>query len=154
MVTQTDPKADARATEMIREVLKKHPQMGMVAIAKVAGLPQRQVRRLRPMLNGYDHAPSATTTPTPSTVGVLTIKDIRSRFDVPDKIRRGIRTHLKGDVFIEDTRFRELCGVPISRWRRIADSAEFADNRMKIEGVLHWSRPETINEARSIMGLG
>lgn len=133
--------------DLVRKAQQDHPGIGRDRLAKLLNVSTRQVRKV--MVPGVVVAKAAE-----EITGVVTLKELRRRFDVPQMIRVGIRTHLKSDTFVEDHKFRELCGVPVARWRRIADSAEFAENRMKIDGVLHWARPESISEAKSIMGLG
>jgi hypothetical protein len=133
----------------MRATLAANPGMGREALAKACNTSIRRVRRLRGMVEPE----VAKADEKPVTSGTCTLNDLRRRFDVPQKIRTGIKQHLRGDIFIDDHQFREMCGVPIARWRRIADSAEFMENRMKIDGTLHWARPESISAAKSIMGI-
>lgn len=143
---------DQRNIGLIRAALAANPGMGREALARKTGLSIRQVRRLRGSVEPVS-PPAVAAKEAITPTGVQTLRDLRRRFDVPQKIRDGVKQHLRGDVFVDDHHFRELCGVPVAKWRRIADSAEFSENRIKIDGTLHWASPASISAAKSIMGL-
>lgn len=140
--------AKTSLVDLVRQAQQDHPGINRNRLAEILKVSVRQIANARKTL--VASSPQAQE----QTAGVVTLKELRRRFDVPSMIRAGIKTHLKPDTFVEDHKFRELCGVPVARWRRIADSAEFCEHRMKIDGVLHWARSESITEAKSIMGLG
>lgn len=134
----------------ILNTLSKNPTATVSTVRTNLGLHKIPIEEVRAFVE-ENRAAHLSAVPASS---ALRLSDIRNRFDVPHKIRLGIKAHLSGkDAFYEDHAFRALCDVPVSQWRRSADSAEFGENRIKLNGVLHWACSKKILEAKQIMGL-
>jgi hypothetical protein len=100
---------------------------------------------------GKSHAPRASAaTGTPSTGRTLEL--FRQTFDVPLRIRQGIRRHLVS-VYMTDQEFRESCGVPSTNWRRYADDDEFRANRGKFSGQTYWASETMMSKMKRIAGI-
>jgi hypothetical protein len=135
-----------------RELIQANPQLGRRGLAKALGIGESVARRL---LRGDPPAKAAKASkPVPKIAGVLTLADLRARYDVAEKIRRGIAEHLVGqDAFVDDSHFRELCGVHVQHWRRYASLEEFECYQIKLSGVLHWADKKHVVRAREVFGL-
>lgn len=89
-----------------------------------------------------------------------TLSQFRSVFDVKERIRNGITTHLhftgpvdKNGVYMLDQDFREACGIQIQDWRRFADLDEFEPYRWRHKGLLHWAQPRMLASMRETVGV-
>jgi hypothetical protein len=70
---------------------------------------------------------------------------------IPRTIEEGVAAHLTNSAgepcWMRDKEFRELCGVPIGRWRRYAD--EFKELQVTVAGGdTIWGHPDIIDEMR------
>jgi hypothetical protein len=82
----------------------------------------------------------------------LTIEDVMRQYHVPTKIKSTISSHLEGrNALYDDDSFRKLCEVPVQNWRRNADLAEFASNKIKISSVLHWGSVENCKRIKQML---
>jgi hypothetical protein len=147
----------AKQNEDLKEkalaALKADPSMGRTRLARALGVSEQVARRLIKWITAAGGG-SARPIPAPKPAGVLTLADLRAKYDVAQKIRLGIAQHLEGqDAFVEDGRFREMCGVHIQHWRRYASLDEFAPYQIKLSGALHWADKRSVNKAREILGL-
>ena len=80
-----------------------------------------------------------------------TLDQFRKDHDVALKIRNGLKK-LEG-VYMTDNEFRDFCGVHVSNWRRYADLDEFRDNKIRIQGVMHWAQASFIRKMKEILGI-
>lgn len=81
-----------------------------------------------------------------------TLSQFRTQFDVREKIRQGIKSHLK-NITMTDQEFREACQVPVNEWRRFASLDEFSQYTAKLKGTVFWARPEMLLEMKEILGV-
>lgn len=89
----------------------------------------------------------------PTTKAGKTFDSFKAENDLHQKIRNGIREHLPkdGDIYYSDEEFRELCAVPIQRWRRYADSEEFREWQIKLQGRIHWAPKPMIEKMKLLL---
>jgi hypothetical protein len=86
---------------------------------------------------------------------VGTLDEFKNEFDlsviVPRKIDEGIERYLRrpdGEpMYMFDWRFRELCKVPVTQWRRYADNYKYLQVKNK-NGELH---PDIIEEMKEVL---
>lgn len=80
-----------------------------------------------------------------------TIQQFRAQFDVRERIRVGLKTHLNG-VYMADQEFREACGIPAQDWRRFADLEEFEPYRWRHKTIVYWAQPKMLAAMRETVG--
>lgn len=100
---------------------------------------------------GKGRAPRAPVTSGAPVTG-RTIDAFRQTFDIPLRIRQGIRRHLTS-VYMTDQEFREACGVQATNWRRYADDDEFRANRGKFSGQIYWASETMMSKMKRIAGI-
>jgi hypothetical protein len=81
-----------------------------------------------------------------------TLQQFKALFDVKERIRNGIKTHL-GTVYLTDQEFREACEIPPQDWRRHADLDEFEMYRWRYKTILYWAHPRTIEAMKETVGV-
>ena len=87
-----------------------------------------------------------------------TLDEFKNEFDlsviVPKKIEEGIEKYLRrpdGEpVYMFDWRFRELCKVSVTQWRRYADNYKYLQIKNK-NGELIWGHPDIIEEMKEVL---
>ena len=84
-------------------------------------------------------------------IRVRSIDEFRKAHDIPQKIRDRLANFRRGGYLTEEE-LRQLCGVPVQLWRRHAELPEFADHKLRHEGVVYWGAKETIVKMKQITG--
>jgi hypothetical protein len=112
------------------------------------GVPADRIRALQ----AAGSATAAVTPPKPPVrVKPKTLDDFRKEFDNPQKIRNGLAA-LSNNSYLTEEEFRQFCKIPSNLWRRNAELPEFADNKLKVAGIVHWASKSTIQEMKTIIG--
>jgi hypothetical protein len=118
---------------------------------KQPGLTRGYVARL---MSGASPAASPQQQP-PAKVAVRvkpkTLADFRKAHDNPQKIRNGLASLGEGSYLTEEE-FRQFCNIPANLWRRNAELPEFADNKLRHAGIVHWASKSTIQDMKTITG--
>ena len=103
---------------------------------------------------GTPKAPVSFVSPAPKPLARVkpkTLADFRKAFDNPQKIRNGLAALADG-AYLTEEEFRVFCNIPQQLWRRNAELTEFADNHLKVAGIVHWAGKDTIQEMKTIIG--
>ena len=127
-------------TEKIRACIERHPKHTDGQIAKNCGCRAADVTAAR---GGAKAAPSSSG---------RSLGDFRKVFDVPLRIRDGVKRHLAG-CYMTDQEFRDACGIHVGLWRRYADLDEFKPCQGRFSGQLLWAQPKMMGEMKHIAGI-
>ncbi|MEB3214482.1 MAG: hypothetical protein VKL39_24250 [Leptolyngbyaceae bacterium] len=120
------------------------------ACAEALGSTVDTVRVKANLFRLFDNAPVVTAK---SAAAQRSLSQFRDKYDIPFKIRNGIKRHLVGDVYMTDGEFRDACGVLLNSWRRNADLDEFAPYRYRFGGELLWANQDTMRTMKQIAGV-
>jgi hypothetical protein len=131
------------AADRLALSFRNHPEWDDTRRANAVKLPIGEVRAYKANRNGS--AASA------KKVRGRTLQQFKALFDVKERIRSGIRTHL-GTVYLTDQEFREACEIPPQDWRRHADLEEFAPYRWRYKTILYWAHPRTLEAMKETVG--
>jgi hypothetical protein len=144
----------AKPKESIREWLLSHwdghERDALIAeCVRVFGCSRETATgKYRMVIRGGNRAAQAAPVP----AGRRTMDDFRKQYDVPYKIREGVKKHLDG-CYLTDQEFREACGVHVNVWRRHADSDEFREYQGRFSGTLYWAQTRMMSEMKHIAGI-
>jgi hypothetical protein len=132
------------AADRLALSFRTHPDWDDERRSNAVKLPIAQVRAYRAARKGGSIAPSAKTRG-------HTLQQFKSLFDVKERIRSGIKTHL-GTLYLTDQEFREACEIPAQEWRRNADLEEFGMYRWRYKTILYWAHPRTLETMKETVG--
>ncbi|HAM41469.1 MAG TPA: hypothetical protein DCP69_09065 [Candidatus Omnitrophica bacterium] len=132
--------------EKVRRCVARHPEWDDNRISSAATAPVRLVRAAR----AKQGKGSAHQEPAAKQRG-KTLQQFRAQFDVRERIRVGLKTHLNG-VYMTDQEFREACGIPAQDWRRFADLEEFELYRWRHKTIVYWAQPKMLATMRETVG--
>lgn len=137
--------------ERLRISFAEHPDWDDGRRSKALKVPVSAVRAFAT----HKHAevtPFGTRPPVVDKQRGKTLAQFRALFDVRERIRAGLKTHLNGDIYMGDQEFREVCGISAQDWRRPADLDEFGDYRWRYKGLLYWAQPKTLAAMKETVG--
>lgn len=155
--------------ERLKNALGVHPDWSDYRISRaIRGSKIEQVRAIRdgkdsgisPDYLGPDRTPKAQDPPPAPTAGggVITLDQVRRRYDIASLIREELNKLPPGDLILE----RELClrtaGKDAARFRRSVENTEdLKPNRVKLkldpdspDGAWYWGTAETIAKAKAM----
>tara|TARA_R110002051_G_scaffold154782_3_gene226947 strand:+ start:3857 stop:4300 length:444 start_codon:yes stop_codon:yes gene_type:complete len=83
------------------------------------------------------------------------IDEFRGKHDISLIIDRKCQELLGSgsQEYFDDRDFRSLCDVPVHAWRRVADSKQFAQFRLKRGEHNIWASPEVLGQIKKVLGL-
>lgn len=143
-------------TEKIRSALVRHPDWSDRRIASSArGATMAKVAVVRAGGQVCNGGPGDIDPQAPAGPGIISIGQVRKRYDISQAIREALAAIEPGALILE----RELCqrtaGKDAARFRRaVENSDEFRACRVKLkldrdqsEGAWYWGRKEDVSEA-------
>lgn len=147
---------DLVTEEKILEEYKKDPNLNKTQLAKELKVHRQTIKKV--IDRNFKSKPSPISEIMAKDKSKLpgTLDDFRANFDdgyiIPKKIEDGVEKHLrvKGQPgYLEDSEFRQRCGVSVNKWRRFAD--QFKSLQVVKDGKIIWGHPEIIEQMREIL---
>jgi hypothetical protein len=85
----------------------------------------------------------------------VAVDEIKKDYDDAGRIREGLEQ--LGTNLIKENDFRVALAIPFDRWRLVADSAEFKNNRQELKGRrfrgFYWGKEEVVAELKKAIDI-